>query len=229
MSVLASGPSFSGTHPRFISEMYLQKKITMTKDKGKNHHDKRWRKDKAIKIVLLLKHLCFPSEWPTTCPTPLTGILPVFRYTALLSVAVASVVKGKPSVGEDIVSLYTSGPLSLDMAVARECTREHLPSDVGGDEGNSAQFSSLPFCFLHPKASAMRILFWLSRFPLKALKVGCLVSQHAQLREKWSLWASLSPLSILAALRTQNLWGSWLLANTHPQRTPWSFLPSVLD
>lgn len=99
----------------------------------------------------------------------------------------------------------------------------------GGDEGNSAQFSSLPFCFVHPKASAMRILFWLSRFPLKALKVGCLVSQHAQLREKWSLWASLSPLSILAALRTQNLRGSWLLANTHPQRTPWSFLPSVLD
>lgn len=81
-------------------------------------------------------------------PHPLTGILPVFRYTALLSVAVASVVKGKPSAGEDIVSLYTSGPLSLDMAVARECTREHLPSDVGGGMKETVlNLAPCPFVF----------------------------------------------------------------------------------
>lgn len=81
----------------------------------------------------------------------------------------ASVVKGKPSAGEDIVSLYTSDLLSLDTAVARECNRGHLPSDGGGVKENSAQLSSLPFCFLRPEASAMRILFWLSWFTLKGL------------------------------------------------------------
>lgn len=166
MSVWASGPSFSGIHPRFISEIYLQKKITMTKVKM-NNEGKIKPSNLPYCVFLATHHLSHPL---------LAGILPVFRYTTLLSVAVVSV--GHPGLcgqrkafcrRRHCESIHFS-PLSLEMAVTKEYNREHLPPDWG-DEGNGAQLSSLPFCFSHrtPEASAVRLLFWLSWFPLKGL------------------------------------------------------------
>lgn len=66
MSVLASGPSFSGTHPRFISEMYLQKKITMTKVKMSNEGKIKPSKlsyCSSTCVFLVTHHLPHPPYW----------------------------------------------------------------------------------------------------------------------------------------------------------------------
>lgn len=115
-------------------------------------------------------------------------------------------------------------PLSLEMAVVREYNRERLPPDWGGGEGNGDQLSSLPFCFLlpTPEASAMRILFWLSWFPLKGLCWGfwrkVLGESTCQLRGKWNLWASvtsLPPHSTQDAGPLEQLASAWHSSSTN--------------
>lgn len=147
-----------------LRNLSTEKKITMTKVKMNNEgkiKPSNLPYCSSICVFLATHHLSHPL---------LTGILPVFRYTTLLSVAVVSV--GHPGLcgqrkafcrRRHCESIHFS-PLPLEMAVMKEYNQEHLPPDGGGDEGNGAQLSSLPFCFSRPtpEASAVRILFWLS-------------------------------------------------------------------